>query len=217
MILPLADALQNCLQNLTSRIAGIDNEQMTNRVMGMSAMLGFSAGAIKEQFKTPSKDKNTGSSSNVNNDGGGLKGFVSRAKSVINPSGISLSAERDYNGNNNPIRDNLKVSNVSNASTKNESVRNKVDQKLNNGISKIKTVAVGAAKVGYGATKTYLKVGASMAEGNFKSNNYKHNNTTKKNLQTTEYANNISKIARAIPERSNLDELSKNSERQDKE
>ena len=51
MILPLADALQNCLQNLTSRIAGIDNEQMTNRVMGMGAMLGFGATAIKEQFK----------------------------------------------------------------------------------------------------------------------------------------------------------------------
>lgn len=41
MILPLADALQNCLQNLTSRIAGVDNEQMTNRVIGMGAMAGF--------------------------------------------------------------------------------------------------------------------------------------------------------------------------------
>ena len=39
MILPLADTLQNCLQNLTSRIAGIDNEQMTNRVLGTGAML----------------------------------------------------------------------------------------------------------------------------------------------------------------------------------
>ena len=53
MILPLADTLQNCLQNLTSRIAGIDNEQMTNRVLGTGAMLGFGLGAIKEQFKTP--------------------------------------------------------------------------------------------------------------------------------------------------------------------
>ena len=51
MILPLADTLQNCLQNLTSRIAGIDNEQMSNRVIGMGAMLGFGLGAIKEQFK----------------------------------------------------------------------------------------------------------------------------------------------------------------------
>ena len=48
MILPLADALLNCLQNLTSRIAGVDNEQMTNRVIGMGAMAGFGLAAIKE-------------------------------------------------------------------------------------------------------------------------------------------------------------------------
>ena len=66
MILPLADALQNCLQNLTSRIAGVDNEQMTGRVMGMGAMLGFGLGAIKEQFNTPttSNNGNNGNSSN---------------------------------------------------------------------------------------------------------------------------------------------------------
>ena len=67
MILPLADTLQNCLQNLTSRIAGIDNEQMTNRVLGTGAMLGFGLGAIKEQFKTPetqNKSSNNGTDSN---------------------------------------------------------------------------------------------------------------------------------------------------------
>ena len=111
MILPLADTLQNCLQNLTSRIAGVDNEQMTNRVMGMGAMLGFGVGAVKEQFKTPSKNSKTDNSSSNDNTNGGLKGFVSRAKSVINPSGINLSAEKDYNGNTNLIRDNIKTAN----------------------------------------------------------------------------------------------------------
>ena len=105
MILPLADTLQNCLQNLTSRIAGVDNEQMTNRVMGMGV------GAVKEQFKTPSKNSKTDNSSSNDNTNGGLKGFVSRAKSVINPSGINLSAEKDYNGNTNLIRDNIKTAN----------------------------------------------------------------------------------------------------------
>ena len=51
MILPLADALQNCLQDLTSRIAGLDNEQMSGRAMGMGAMLGYSLGAIKDYNK----------------------------------------------------------------------------------------------------------------------------------------------------------------------
>ena len=100
MILPLADALQNCLQNLTSRIAGIDNEQMTNRVIGTGAMLGFGVNAIKEQFKTPTSSSNNG---NNDNSSGGLKGFVDRAKSVISP-GMNLSDEKDYNGNINPIR-----------------------------------------------------------------------------------------------------------------
>ena len=56
MILPLADSLMNCLQNLTSRIAGVDNEMMTGRVMGMGTMIGFGLGAIKEQFRTPSSN-----------------------------------------------------------------------------------------------------------------------------------------------------------------
>lgn len=66
MILPLADALQNCLQNLTSRIAGIDNEQMTGRVMGVGTMMGYSIGAIKEQFN--SQSSNTAKNVNSNNE-----------------------------------------------------------------------------------------------------------------------------------------------------
>ena len=103
MILPLADALQNCLQDLTSRIAGVDNEQMTGRVLGMGAMMGFGLGAIKEQFNSPSSNIKTGNS-NDGNTGGGFKGCISRAKAVVNP-GMNLSAEKDYNGNVNPIRD----------------------------------------------------------------------------------------------------------------
>ena len=98
----MADALQNCLQDLTSRIAGVDNEQMTGRVLGMGAMMGFGLGAIKEQFNSPSPNIKTGNS-NDGNAGGGFKGFISRAKAVVNPS-INLSAEKDYNGNINPIR-----------------------------------------------------------------------------------------------------------------
>ena len=103
MILPLADTLQNCLQNLTSRIAGVDNEQMTNRVLGTSAMLGFGLGAIKEQFKTPNTVNGQANNNLVNNTNSGLKGIVSRTKEFINPN-TTLSEERDYNGNVNPIR-----------------------------------------------------------------------------------------------------------------
>lgn len=187
MILPLSDALQNCLQNLTSRIAGVDNEQMTNRVMGMGAMLGFGVGAIKEQFKSPS------SSNTTNNSENGFKGFMNRAKSVINP-GINLSPEKDYNGNINPIRNVLpkeKVSEPVNNNTftpNNSNKQNSLNNKVNSG-----NVAKSALKV----TKAYLDFGANMAEGNFNNSPYKTNkqgfnrNLKNNTFQDTEYINKI--------------------------
>lgn len=189
MILPLADALQNCLQNLTSRIAGVDNEQMTGRVMGMGAMMGYGLGAIKEQFKSPSSS----SSSNGKNEGtgNGLKGFVSRAKEVINPT-MNSSAEKDYNGNVNPIRDVIPKQKEKNQMTiPTSNGDNKPNLNTGNPIGP-KHIAGGVLKTGYNATKTYLKVGASLAEGNFSNNSYKNHRNNKNSFQNTEY---ISKVA----------------------
>ena len=195
MILPLADTLQNCLQNLTSRIAGIDNEQMASRAMGMGAMLGFGLGAVKEQFKTPTSSIKTGNSDNGSSSSG-LSGFVSRAKSIINP-GMNLSASTDYNGNNNPIRDVIPKQNSISTNTANTPIKsenNSPNKISDTKFSKAKNIAGGIAKTGYNATKTYLKVGANMAEGNFNvnSNNYRvnhSNNNYKKDFQNTEYTN----------------------------
>ena len=211
MILPLADTLQNCLQNLTSRIAGLDNEQMAGRAMGMGAMLGFGLGAIKEQFKTPSSAIKTGNSDN-NSSGGGLSGFVSRVKGVINP-GMNLSSETDYNGNNNPIRNVITkkasmLNKPTDNSVKSENVGN--DKTSSSKFSKAKNIASGIAKTGYTATKAYLQVGANMAEGNFNVNRnaYKtsnSNNNYKKDFQNTEYANTASKLI--TPEKGDENEL----------
>ena len=202
MILPLADALQNCFQNLTSRIAGVDNEQMTNRVVGMGAMLGFGLGAIKEQFNTPSSNNNRGNENNS-----GLKGFVNRAKSIVNPS-MNLSPEKDYNGNINPIRTVLpkeitgtNTNNVSNNISIPTSNGKNTENISNGTVNTPKSVVGKVAKTGFNATKTYLSVGAKMAEGDFSS--YKGNNkqTNKKyNYQNVEYMqkltneNNIRKL-----------------------
>lgn len=196
MILPLADALQNCFQNLTSRIAGIDNEQMTNRVIGMGAMLGFGLGAIKEQFNSPSSNNNNGNGNN-----GGLKGFIDRAKSVVNPS-MNLSPEKDYNGNVNPIRTVLPKENTN---TNTNNVNNNISIPTSNGkntesisngtASTPKSVVGKVAKTGFQATKAYLSVGAKMAEGDFSS--YKGSNkqmSKKSNYQNVEYMQNIQKL-----------------------
>ncbi len=57
MILPIADALSNTLQNLISRIAGVDNEELSNRGVGMASAMGHSVRAISYQFKNPDGDE----------------------------------------------------------------------------------------------------------------------------------------------------------------
>lgn len=185
MILPLSDTLMNCLQNLTSRIAGVDNEQMSNRVIGMGAMLGYSVGAIKEQFKTPESNIKSNSSNNDTNNS-----FLGRVKTIINPQ-ISLSDSTDYNGNYNPIREVITKNSSSLEKTNNSTIINE-----NNNISKLKNITSGIAKTGYNLTKSYFKFGVNLAEGNFNKNNSKPINSNKhqNNFKTTEYANTMSKF-----------------------
>ena len=190
MILPLADALQNTLQNLTSRIAGVDNEQMTNRVIGRGAMLGFGVGAIKEQFNTPQTKSQNGEKAS-----GGFKGFVDRAKQVINPT-INLSSEKDYNGNVNPIRTVVKreKTSINNVATSTQKV-NTNNQQNNTGFAP-KTTVGKVANAGFKGAKAYLGMGAKLAEGDFSKSTYsynqkKHNRRNK--FQSTEYVNNMTK------------------------
>lgn len=189
MILPLADALQNCLQNLTSRIAGVDSEQMSNRVVGMGAMLGFGLGAIKEQFRSPmSTVSNEENKSTV-----GLKGFFGRAKSIVNPS-MNLSSETDYNGNLNPIREVVpkeKVTQTVVVPNTNEMSQTNIS---NTNKSSVRTIAGKAVSTSVKATKAYLDVGASLVEGDFSRYNYKRNskqNEMKNDYKNIEYMNKL--------------------------
>lgn len=182
MILPLADTLQNCLQNLTSRIAGLDNEQMSGRVLGIGAMLGFGLSAIKEQFNTPNSSAKTDKDNSLNS---GFSGFVNRAKSIINPA-TSLSPEKDYDGNINPIRDIIPKQTIhNNNSVQNSNINNSKDLLSNNKSStneneKSKTnVVTKIAKTTLSGARTYLNIGASMVEGNFNGNVYKKSNPQK--------------------------------------
>ena len=180
MILPLADALQNCLQDLTSRIAGVDNEMMTNRGLGMGAAIGYSLGTIKEQFSTPKTSSNQNASNNGNssNNGSGFSGIVSRAKNMINPTS-NLSAEKDYNGNVNPIRDVVPKTKENNQGSLPKNSNSK------------RNIAGNVLKAGAKATKGYLSIGAKMAEGNWNTNQNRNTNKIKSNMQHTEYINRV--------------------------
>ena len=52
MILPLADVLQNTLQNLVSKVAGIQNDDIANRGIGMAHEMAYTINAFAYQFKT---------------------------------------------------------------------------------------------------------------------------------------------------------------------
>lgn len=198
MILPLADALMNCLQNLTSRIAGVDDEQMTNRAMGMGTMLGFGIGAVKEQFGTSSSNIKTGNSDN--NQDGGIKNFMSKAKEVVSPN-INLTAESDYHGNVNPIRDvipkeskEIKETKTNTMSVPTPSDNNKSYMANENQVTPKSTISK-VAHTGIQATKAYLEIGAKMAEGDFNKSSYKPSpNNRKSNFQNTAYTQYADKM-----------------------
>ncbi|MGN1271066.1 MAG: pilin [Clostridia bacterium] len=184
MLLPIADVLMNCLQNLTSRIAGLDNNEVALRGVGLGAAfgtgIGYSINAIKTQF----------TNSNSSNSEDGNSGFMGRVKNFISPQ-MNLSAEKDYNGNNNPIRNVLDSKNITNTNSttntntnRNEVVSNVSNNNINNS-SKSMRFASGA----YQATKGYLKIGANMAEGNFNNN------------QPNKYSNDVKNNSNIVAER----------------
>lgn len=172
MLLPVADVLMNCLQNLTSRIAGLDNNEMSMRGIGLGSTLGgaigYSIGAIKNSF-TNSNNSNTSNGTT----------FMGRVKNFINPQ-MNLSPETDYEGNSNPIRNVIepkKIINKTETTNNQNPIIPKVSNDNINSESKGMKVATGA----YKATKAYLGLGARMVEGDFNKNSYKGNvnkNTT---------------------------------------
>lgn len=195
MILPLASTIQNSLQDLTSRICGIDTNAQATQAFAMGGVaggaIGYGISAIKEQFKTPGGESNspntTASNMQGQNNNGQQQSFVSRVKNFVNPQ-MNLSAEKDYNGNVNPIRD------VIPSGSKTQGSTNTKSEKMNTGASKgskvasvLKAGAKGTAK----ATGAYLSMGRRMVEGDANVNFKNKGNNQQKQMQHTEYINNI--------------------------
>lgn len=161
MILPLASTIQNSLQDLTSRIAGIDTNQQATQAFALGGLAGGTIGhgitAIKEQFKSPQSNTNS-TASNMQGSTAPQGSFIGRVKNFVNPqSQMNLSAEKDFNGNINPIRNNLKCNNSPTIILNKESSKNTENSKS----SKVGAVL----KTGAKATGAYLNLGKRMIEG----------------------------------------------------
>ena len=105
MILPLGDVLLNTMQNLVSRIAGVNNEEMANRGIGMGAVMAGTVHSIAAQF--------TSNNENIND------GFISRNKNIntqtsenkVENSTSINNVNKTEQRNTNNIRDDSKKSN----------------------------------------------------------------------------------------------------------
>ena len=189
MILPLASTIQNSLQDLTSRIAGIDTNQQATQAFAMGGVaggaIGYGISAIKEQFKTPAGDSNS-TASNMQGNSGQQQSFVSRVKNFVNPQ-MNLSAEKDFSGNVNPIRDVIPSAKAQGDTSTKQEKANTGSGKGSKIVSVLKTGAKGTAK----ATGAYLSMGRRMVEGDANVNFKNKANEPKKQMQHTEYINNI--------------------------
>lgn len=158
MILPLGDALQNTLQNLVSRIAGINNEELAMRGIGMGAAIGHTVKSIAYQFK--SNDTNGGS--NV------ATGIMNTPKKVTNMGTTNIQTS-SLNTNT--------INKTNDGSLKTENLNNRVINKNNfkTGITRAYNVSKDALKLG-----RYMADGTKVSENPTSSNFNKYNNKNDK-------------------------------------
>lgn len=178
MILPLADALQNTMQNLVSRMAGVNNEELANRGIGMGAAMGYTVKSIAYQFKGENGNKIEG------------KDFISRvANRVTTKTEAKPIAGVSYEEHSKNVMDNAKSINQTNITNKEEQTQNPITIGKENK-EEIPTSTNGFKKA-FNVGKEVMNLGMYMAEGrNFKTN---ENNTSNKRMYNRPNINNTRK------------------------
>ena len=181
MILPLADTLQNTLQNLVSRIAGIDNEELSNRGIGMAGAMAYSVKTIAYQFKNPNEVINGNSASNLI---GRLFNKETNSVPLVEPMKTSTmqTTKMKTNSINSKKQENATGEKETNGFSK---------QNVSNHISNAKNVGKAFANTG----KEIMNMGMYMAEGrnfshNRNFNRHNINNTRKEDFKVKDKQNN---------------------------
>ncbi len=178
MILPLADALQNTMQNLVSRMAGVNNEELANRGIGMGAAMGYTVKSIAYQFKGENSNKTDG------------KDFISRvANRVTTKTEAKPIAGVSYEEHSKNVMENAKPINQTNITNKEEQTQNPITIGKENK-EEIPRSTNGFKKA-FNVGKEVMNLGMYMAEGrNFKTN---ENNINNKRMYNTPNINNTRK------------------------
>lgn len=142
------------MQNLVSRIAGINNEELANRGIGMGAAMGHTVRSIAYQFKS-------------NSENGERPDFISRVMQKSNESNVTSSVNCESNSKNAMSESNSRPITSNAAKTE--------DKNINKDISKNNSNS-GGLKRAYNVGKEFMNMGMYMAEGrNFKTNTTESN------------------------------------------
>lgn len=166
MMLPLADALQNTMQNLVSRMAGINNEELSNKGIGMGVAMGYTIKSIAYQFKNENQEKVVGARKAI------ASVLVPQATGTAGASkSVPVSGE-SYEGHSQNIMDDKKSVNVTG-----EGKNNKTEDLLFNSEQVVQDNMTGGIKKAFNAGKGFMNLGMQLAEGrNFKTNQEKSAN-----------------------------------------
>ena len=165
MILPLADALQNTMQNLVSRIAGVDNEALANKGIGMGAAMGQTVRTIAYQFK--------GENTNVDSGNDFIGKVVKRASGGIKAEPIASSSYESYSQN---FAEKARPVNQTNINNETKQTQNTTMVGKENNTETPQSTS--GFRKAFNVGKEFMNLGMYMAEGrNFKTNeSYINNN-----------------------------------------
>lgn len=164
MILPLADALQNTMQNLVSRIAGVDNEALANKGIGMGAAMGQTVRTIAYQFK--------GENTNVDSGNDFIGKVVKRASGGIKAEPIASSSYESYSQN---FAEKARPVNQTNINNETKQTQNATMVGKENNTETPQSTS--GFRKAFNVGKEFMNLGMYMAEGrNFKTNESNINN-----------------------------------------
>lgn len=181
MVLPLADALQNMMQNLVSRIAGINNEELSNRGIGMGMAIGYTVKSIAYQFKQENQEKVSQA----------RKAAVGIAMPQATGLGTnSANASESSSGVNSTNYESHSKNIMEDKKTVNAMENNKQSNKnvdIFNAEKMVEDNLTGGIKKAYNAGKGFMSLGMHMAEGRNIGTNNKVQPTDKKKFNTDKH------------------------------
>lgn len=149
------------MQNLVSRIAGVNNEELANRGIGMGAAMGYTLKSIAYQFKGNNEEGKTGEPDIISRVINKSNNTEAKPAEGVSYESYSRNVMEDSNTNS--------VTNITNPVGNKTTNNNIINNEIQNGARD--TTKVSGVKRAFNVGKEFMNLGMYMAEGrNFKTN-----------------------------------------------